>query len=303
MRTLLRIIKFSLQSMWRNAWLSFVTFTVFVLTLLTVNAVLFINLLADGAIEAIEEKVQVAVYFNPGTSADMEGSVREYLLSLPQVKTVDMVTAEEALADFKARHENNPTILSALDEVGGNPFGNAVLISAHNPEDFAYILEAVKTPEYDEAIKQTNYNNYQSAITKISSLAEKVRVAGFALAGFFALVSVMIIFNSIRVSVYVHRDEIGIMKLVGAHDWFVRAPFLVEAFLLTLVSTAVIAGGVLAVAKSLSEPIMSYFGGVEVDVWGYFTNNWLLVFGGEFAVLLLLALFTTAFAMRKHLRV
>lgn len=303
MRTAARIIKFSLQSIWRNAWLSFVTFTIFVLTLLTVNAVLFLNLVADGTIKAIEDEVQVAVYFNPGTSTDMEGSVREYLLSLPQVKTVDAVTAEETLENFRVTHEGNDTILAALEEVGGNPFGNSILISAHNPEDFSYILEAVKRDEFTDAIKDTDYNNYQTAITKITTIAENVRVGGFVLAGFFAFVSVLIIFNSIRVAVYVHRDEIGIMKLVGAHDWFVRGPFLLEALLLTFAATATIAGAVLLAARTLSGPIANYFGGVNVDVWGYFAENWLLVFGGQFAILALLALFTTSFAMRKHLRV
>lgn len=303
MRTLFRIAKFTMQSIWRNAWLSFVTLTIFLLTLLTVNAVLFVNLLADGAIQAIEERVQVAVYLNPGTSDDMEGAVREYLLSLPQVKTVDTVTAEEALADFKERHANNQTILSALDEVGGNPFGNAILVSAHDPEDFTFILEAVKRPEFVEVIKQTNYTNYQNAIAKISTLAERVRIGGLALSGFFALVSILIIFNSIRVAIYVHRDEIAIMKLVGAHDWFVRAPFLFEALILTLVATAIIGAVVLFVAKTLNEPIMSYFGSVEINVWQYFTENGLMVFGGQFAVLAVLALFTTVFAMQKHLKV
>lgn len=303
MRTLLRILKFSFQSIWRNAWLSFVTLTIFLLTLLTINAVLFLNLLADGAISAIEDKVQVAVYFNPGTSEDIEGAVREYLLSLPQVKTVDSVTAEEALADFKERHASDPTILSALDEVGGNPFGNAVLISANDPDDFAFILEAVQKPEFAESIKQTNYTNYQAAIASITAMSDRVRVAGYALAGFFALVAILIIFNSIRVAVYVHRDEIGIMKLVGAHDWFVRAPFLVEALLLTTLATSVIAGSVLLVAKKFNGPIMEYFGTADLNVWAYFTDNWLLVFGGQFLVLTVLALFTTAFAMRKHLRV
>lgn len=303
MRTLFRIAKFTMQSIWRNAWLSFVTLTIFVLTLLTVNAVLFVNLLADGAVRAIEDKVQVAVYFNPGTSEDMEGAVREYLLSLPQVKTIDSVTADEALEDFKTRHANNPTILAALDEVGGNPFGNAILISANDPDDFDFILQAVRRPEFAESIKDTNYTNYQSAIAKITTLAERVRIGGFVLSAFFALVSILIIFNSIRVAIYVHRDEIAIMKLVGAHDGFVRAPFLLEAVLLTLLATLVIAGIVLLVAGTLSEPIMNYFGSVDINVWEYFTENGLIVFGGEFLALAALALFTTFVAMQRHLRV
>lgn len=303
MRTLARIVKFTFQSFWRNMWLSLVTLTIFVLTLMTVNAVLLVNVVADSAIRAVEDEVQVAVYFVPGTSDDMQRSVQGYLLGLPQVKTIDAITAEEALDTFKDRNANDPTVLAALEEVGGNPFGDALLISAHAPEDFGFILEAVQRPEYKGSIKETDYTDYEEIITKLSSFADRLRIAGFVLTGFFALVSVLIIFNAIRIAIYVHRDEIAIMKLVGAHDWFVRAPFLLESMLLSFIATGVMAGVVLLGAKTLDNPLMKYFGQAGLSLWDYFTQNALLIFGGEFLALTILSVMTTAFAMRKHLRV
>lgn len=303
MRTIARIIKFSLQSIWRNLWLSFVTLTIFVLTLITVNAVLFLNVTVDSAIASVEDKVQVSVYFNPGTSASIEQSVRGYLLGLPQVKTIDAITADEALATFKENNAADPSVLAALDEVGGNPFGDALVISARSPEDFTFILEAVKRPEYVGSIKETDYTDYQDVITRLSSFADRLRVGGLALAGFFALISILIIFNSIRIAVYVHRDEIAIMKLVGAHDWFVRAPFLLESVFLSLLATAVVATGVLAAARALDVPFMRYFGEVHVSVWQYFSTHAVELFGMEFIALAVLSLLTTFVAMRKHLRV
>lgn len=302
MRTLARVITFSLQSIWRNLWLSFVSLTIFILTLITVNAVLFLHMVVNTAIASVEEKVQVAVYFNPGVSDDIQSSVREYVLSLPQVKTVDRITEDEALALFTARHQNDPAVLAALEEVGGNPFGAALRISAHTPEDFAFILEAVKRPEYIDSIKDTDYTDYQDVIASLTAFAERVRWGGLALAGFFALISVLIIFNSIRIAIYVHRDEIAIMKLVGAHDWFVRAPFLLEVVLLSLLASALVSGGVLATARALDLPFSRYFE-IDVSIWEYFSSNAPVLFGVEFAALALLSLVTTFVAMRKHLRV
>ncbi|MBI1908227.1 FtsX-like permease family protein [Candidatus Uhrbacteria bacterium] len=303
MRTIARIMKFTFQSFWRNMWLSLVTLTIFVLTLMTVNAVLLVNVVTGSAIRAVEEEVQVAVYFVPGTSEAVQQSARGYLLGLPQVKTIDTISADQALENFKERNANDPTVLAALEEVGGNPFGDALLISAHSPEDFAFILEAVKSPEYTEYIKEADYTDYEEVIAKLSSFADRLRIAGLALTAFFGLVSVLIIFNAIRIAIYVHRDEIAIMKLVGAHDWFVRAPFVLEAVLLSFIATGVMAGVVLLGAKTLDNPLMQYFGQASLSLWDYFTQNALIIFGGEFLALSVLSILTTAFAMRKHLRV
>lgn len=302
MRTLARIIRFSLQSIWRNLWLSFVTLTIFVLTLVIVNVVLFLHMTANAALRSVEDKVQVAVYFNPGTSPEMEASVRGYVLGLPQVKTVDAITADEALVAFKMRHASDASVLAALDEVGGNPFGDALVISARSPDDFAFILEAVKRPEYVGSIKETDYTDYKDVIARLSLFSERIRWSGLALAAFFALISIMIIFNSIRIAIYVHRDEIAIMKLVGAHDWFVRAPFLLEIVFLSFIATAAVAGVVLATAHSIDGWFLHYFE-VDISVWQYFSANGFTIFGAEFLALSILGLLTTYVAMRRHLRV
>lgn len=282
--------------------MSFVSLTIFVLTLITVNAVLFLNMTASAAITSVQDQVQVAVYFNPGTSEDTEQSVTGYLLGLPQVKNIDIISADQALASFRDRHAADPSVLAALDEVGDNPFGDALLISAYSPEDFAFILEAVKRPEYVGSIKDTDYTDYQDVITRLSAFVGRIRWGGLGLAAFFTLISVLIIFNSIRIAVYVHRDEIAIMKLVGAHDWFVRAPFLLESVLLSLIATAIVSAGVLVSSRAFDAPLAKYLE-VDVGIWEYFSTNGVAVFGAEFAALAVLGLLTTFVAMRKHLRV
>jgi cell division transport system permease protein len=297
------VIKFTGQSLWRNAWLSLITLTIFVLTLMTVNAVLLVNVVTSSAIKAVQDEVQVAVYFVPGTSEEMQKSVRGYLLGLSQVKTVEVITADQALQNFKEKNAGDPTVLAALDEVGGNPFGDAVVVSAKSPDDFAFILEAVKTPEFAPSIKKTDYTDYQAMIDKLTLFTDKLRLAGLVLAGFFGLISMLIIFNAIRIAIYVHREEIAIMKLVGAQDWFIRAPFLFEAVFLSLLATGIMTGVVLASTKALDVPLMQYFGQANLSLWSYFSSNAVVIFGGEFLTLSALSILTTVFAIRKHLRV
>lgn len=303
MRSLLRLFKFAFQSILRNFWLSFVTTSVLVLTLLTVNMLIAMNVLADATIKSIQDKVQVEVYFNPGTSEDIQKSVHGYLSALPQVKDVAVVPEEQSLEAFKTLHADDPEVLAALEEVGGNPIGDSLLISANNPEDFEFILAALdSSPEYTSYIKEKNYADHKAVIERLSGFSDKVKLGGLGLAAFFALISVLIVFNTIRVAIYVHRDEIAVMKLVGAQDWFVRGPFLLEAIFYSAAATALMAGVIALILKFLEPQIRSFFAGVDVGLATFYWDNALVIFGAQFLALAALSMITTLFAMRKYLK-
>lgn len=303
MRTFFRIIRFGLQSTMRNFWLSFVTISVFCLTLLTVNAVIMLNVLAQASVQSVEERVQVTVYFTSDATEGMVKNVQAYLLGISQVKEVTYITADEALASFRARHAADPVILAALDEVDGNPLGQAIKIRAYNASDFAFIIEALNTPEYSPYIKEKNYNDYTAALDALSDFSTKVRLGFLVLAAFFGFIAVVIVFNTIRVAIYVHRDEIGIMKLVGANDLIVRGPFLFEAVLYALIATALMAGAMYGILLTTHPYILQFFTGVDVNLVSYFSEHAILIFGGQFIGLTFIGLLTTAVAMRKYLRV
>jgi cell division transport system permease protein len=303
MRTFFRIIRFGFQSMLRNFWLSFVTVSVFCLTLLTVNAVIVLNVLAQASVQSVEERVQVTVYFTSDATEGMVKNVQAYLLGLSQVKEVSYITAEEALELFRARHAADSVVLATLEEVDGNPLGQAIKIRAYNADDFSFIIEALNTPEYSPYIKEKNYKDYSSALEALSDFSQKVRYGFLVLAAFFGFIAMLIVFNTIRVAIYVHRDEIGIMKLVGANDWIVRGPFLFESIFYGFVSTAIMAGAMYGILTAANPYILQFFAGVEVDLIGYFQGNALLIFGGQFVGLALIGLVTTAVAMRRYLRI
>ncbi|MDA1024754.1 MAG: permease-like cell division protein FtsX, partial [bacterium] len=118
LRTFYRLLKFTFQNFFRNFWLSFVTVTIFVLTLIIVNAMIFMNYVADRALESIEDRVEVAVYFTSDASDTLVKSAQGYLLGFAQVRDVRFVSAESALETFIERHAGDDVILSSLDEVG-----------------------------------------------------------------------------------------------------------------------------------------------------------------------------------------
>ena len=298
-----RVFTFTVQNIIRNFWLSFITLTIFVLTLLTINTVIFLNVLAEGALQSVQEKVEVTFYFNPEASEDLVQSAQGYLNGLDQVREVTYVSADKALLSFQDRHQDNEIILSSIDEVGGNPFGHALVVSAHSSDDFAFISEALETPEFAPFIEEKDLTDYETIIERITILSKRIRVGGSILAVFFTLIATLIIFNTIRVAIYVHRDEISIMKLVGANDWFVRGPFILEALFYTVVATFLMLVISLVVLGQLEPYVNNYFGDIDISVVEHFRSNGLIIFGAQCIGLSFLSLVTTLYAMRRYLRV
>jgi cell division transport system permease protein len=294
-----RAFKMSLQNIVRNFWLSFVTVTVFVLTLITVNIIIFANFVAQSIISQIEERVEVTVYFSTETSLAIASSAQEFLSNLRQVRQIRLISAEEALDAFRQRYENDETIMQSLIEIDNNPFGHSLVIRAHSSADFPFILEALETPQFSQFVRDKDYIDNQQVINRISQLSDRVQLFGFVLAMIFSLIAGLIVFNTIRVAIYVHREEISIMKLVGASNWFVRAPFFLEIIFYAAVSSLISIGFVYSVFVINSTWTMWL---PEVNFMSYISQNLPIIFIGQFAGLLTLGWIATWFAMHRYLK-
>ena len=298
-----RIIKFAFQNFWRNIWLSIITVTMLVLTLLTVNILLVVNRVTDQTIAFVENRIEVSVYFNEKTEQVKINDALTYFRTLPEVKDVQEISADEAFAIFKTRHANDADILNSLEELGKNPFGPTLIIKAHQAKDFDAIITALDHPRFRDDIRQRNFSDYQSIVSKIRKTTSEIRTGGMILSGIFFLIALLIIFNTVRVAIFIHREEIGIMRLVGASSNFIRAPFLVETIILSVFSILIVIA-IMYPALALIEPKFSqYFGPGTTGLVSYFEQNGLLVFGTQFLALLIVTMGSTALAMRKHLKV
>ena len=298
-----RVIKFAFQNFWRNFWLSLVTISMLVLTLLTVNILLVLNRVTDQAIKFVENRIEVSVYFNQSTDVKTINDALTYLRSLPQVKDVQEITADNALALFKTRHASDPAVLSSLDELGTNPFGPTLIVKANAAKDFDVIIEALNNPQYKDAIREKDFSDYQQIVAKIRMTTDRIRTVGIILSGIFFLIALLIIFNTVRVAVFIHKDEIGIMRLVGASTGFIRAPYLLETILLSLIAILIVMAIVFPSLIVLEPHINDFFGGQTTGLVPYFTQNGLAIFGGEFIALLVVTMVSTSLAIRKYLKV
>lgn len=298
-----RIIKFSLQDFWRNFWLSVATIIILVLTLVSINFLIVLNLLTKTAIDQVKEKIDVSIYFKQGVAESQIGTIKSYLVNLAEVKAVNYVFPEQALEQFKEKHKNDPAVLESLTEVGDNPLGATLVIEARDPSDYPKIMQIFDDPSYGEIIQDKNFDDNRAVMEKINSIAIKVEKVALGIAGLFALVAVLIVFNMVKISIYTHRDEIGVMKLVGAANWFIRSPYLVSGIFYGLF--AVLFSVIITYpAVSFIEPYLAgLFDSSGLNILGFFTSNYLWIFGGEFLGVVVLNTIASSLAIGRYLKI
>jgi cell division transport system permease protein len=298
-----RVSKFAFQNFWRNFWLSIITVSMLLLTLITINILLVMNVVTEKTIGFVEDRIEVSVYFHETVTDETITGAVEYMRSLAQVRDVETITADEAYEQFVARHANDDEILASLEEVEENPFGPTIIVKAHSAEDFELILDALENPQFEEEIREKDFSNYQEIVVRIQETTDRIRAFGIALSAVFMLIAILIVFNTVRIGIFIHREEIGIMRLVGASNWFIKAPFLLEMIFLSLLAV----GGTIAImypVLAVIEPRFDvYFGAESVGLIDYFATNGLMIYGIEFAVLVVVTLLSTSLAMRKYLKV
>ncbi len=297
-----RVISFAVKNITRNAWIGLATVLVLVLALLSVNILVGVNALASSAIAILEKKIDVSVYFKPETPNAILDQARSYMASLPQTERVTIMTAEEALSAFIERHKNEPPILDAINELEENPLGATMVIKARKTTDYPYLMEALNNPQFSFAIENKTYDDHSVAIEQVERIANSIRYFGLILTLVFAIFSALIVYNAIRVAIYTQREEIGIMRLVGASNAFVRLPLILDAIFFALLSL-IIASALVALIISFGEPhLVSFLDGEDPGLRTYFLNNLLaLIITEGMAIVIIVSLSSWA-AVGRYLK-
>jgi cell division transport system permease protein len=297
-----RVIKFALKDFWRNFGLSLMTISILVLTYLSFNLLVLVNFFTDAATTAVENRIDVSVYFGPDVADDRIMGVRGNLLSMPEVKDVAFVSRAEALDRFRSSHANDPAILSALSEVGENPLGAVLVIKAKDPTNSGPILNALQGPTIKNLVADKVVEDHRALIDRLNVITARVKRLALGLSAVFALISLLIVFNTIRVAIYIHREEIAIMRLVGASSNFVRLPFLIETVLFNLIACGLVAAMVFPTLGLIEPTVNAFFSVDSIGLVDYYRNGWLQIFAWQLGVVTVLSLLAATLSMRRHLR-
>lgn len=305
MSSLLRVIKFALQGLWRNFWLSLVTVTIMLMALLSVTLLVGVDYIRQATIQGVERKIDILISIKPKASAEeVEKFVLE-LEDLAEVKNTTVITPEQNRALFEQSNLSSEA-KKALEifEEGENPFSYSVAIQAYDLEQYPAITVFIDQEKYKTLVEDKSFHDYQSFIDRINSLSSTVNQYSWYVIGIFVLISMIVIFNTMRISIYSRKEEIMIMKLVGATNGFIRAPFLLEGVFYALVAVVILAALVYPVTSLVQPWLSNYFQSNEViNIERYFRENFWLIFGGQFLALCLLNILSSSVAIRRYLKV
>jgi len=302
MLSLFRIIKFSFQDIARNVWLSIATITILLLALFSINTLMTVRVISDSASRAVQEKIDISLYIKPETSEVEINSLKEKIESSSRVKNVIYVSRESALTDFREKYKNNQEVLAALKELGRNPLSPSLTIIPDNFAESNLLINELKMID-SPIIESRDFADNTIVLNKINGITNRVNEVGIFIIAIFILTSLLVVYNTVRVAIYTHRQEIEIMRLVGASYSFIYLPYVVSAFVYTLLSVLIIIAVFYPFLTLLQPYLELFFMGYNVNILSYFINNFLPVFGIQFLAILTINVLASLFAVRHYAKI
>lgn len=302
MLSLIRIIKFSFQDIIRNIWLTIVTITILTLALFSINTLVTVRLISDNAVAAIKEKIDISLYIKPETTEVEIMALKAKITNSTNVKNVIYISKQKAIEDFRAKYQNNPEILAALKELGRNPLSPSLTIIPKDFDQSNLVINELKVLD-NPIIESRDFSDNTNILAKINLITKRVNEIGLMIISVFILASLLIVYNAIRVTIYTHRQEIEIMRLVGASDGFIYMPYLFSALIYTLFSTLLIISIFYPFLTLLQPYLEAFFLGYNINILAYFVDNFWLIFGAQFLVVLAINMFASLLAVKKYARV
>lgn len=302
-----RTLRSGFISFWRNGYVSLAAVLIMTVTLCVIAGIIFVGAMLNSTLGNIKDKVDINVYFVQNANAEDIAVLSKSISSLPQVAAVAYTSSEVALQEFRDRHQNDQLTLQALDELGGNPLGASLNIKAKDPSQYESVVKFLQdkkdsSPEgLGSIIDRINYTENKQAIDALNRIIDAAGRMGTIAIVFFVCVSILITFNTVRLAIYVFREEIAVMRLVGASEMYIRGPFVTVGIMYGLIS------GILTLI--ILYPFSYWVGPVSVDIgtglnlFSYYISHFgrfLLYIVGSGVVV---GALSSILAVRKYLKV
>jgi cell division transport system permease protein len=305
--TFRRVISAGAISFVRNASLAIAAIAVMVVTLTIVLFSLVTSVSLNHTVAQIADKINISIYLNDNVTLQERQDLMGQLRHLKEVKDVSYISKDEALAEYKAANANNKNLLQALDETG-NPLPASIQVDPVDPahiDQIQKVLQRQSTVALEDPQAGTSYSgDRKAAIDKIAHATDILKRVGVAGVVLFTLVSMLIIFNTIQMAIFNRRDEITIMRLLGATTWYIRGPFVVESVLYGIVSALIsvaIIDLLFVVASSTLQA--SSLGLLDIGYANsYFYDHFFVLLTLQLAAGIVIGAVSSAIATRRYLK-
>lgn len=277
-----RVIKSGFVNFWRNGSVSLSAVFALIVALFMIASTLLITAFLGTALRDLQDKIDINIYVDAKASEDSILTLKKQIETLPQVQEVSYISREQALESFRTRHEDDHRIIQALDEIGDNPLPAALTVKAKEPSQYEGIASFLSNKsELSEGgtlsiVSKVNYSDNKVAIERLSKIITGVKKLGTFITIIMIGISVLITFNTIRLAIFIARDEINVMRLVGGSNEYIRAPFVVEGILYGLVAAFLTLVLFYPITYWLKATTQVFYGGV--DLLHYFVTNFIQIF-------------------------
>ena len=271
------------------------------LALSVVSVLLILGNISDTFVKELQGKVDVSVYFEKDSDEARILQLQYALEARADIREVEYISQEIALDLFKERHKDNEILMASLDELAANPFQGSLNIKAQTASQFSAIVSFIESTASAEIIDKINFKENEKIIERLTAITSSIERIGLFFTIGLALIVILVTFNTIRLVIYGSRDEISVMKLVGASDWFIRGPFVVAGLMYGLFAAIFTWVTFFMITWIVSEKMGTFFSGT--DIFAYWAGNSFGILALLLALGMGLGALSSSIAMGRYLKV
>ncbi len=297
-----RVCRSGFVGFWRNGVVSAASILTLTVTLTVIGSLLLASAYLNASLETIKSNVDISVSFKIDAPESEILSLKNTVASLPEVKEIEYVSRDQELADFRERHKDNALLVRSLDEVG-NPFGARLNIKAKDPSQYESIARFLSSSSEDsvlnrDIIDQTTFK--KDIVDRLIGLIGAIKKIGFVVSMVLIFMSILVTFNTLSLAIYTSREEISVMKLVGASNNYVSGPFVVEGIIAGTISVFISIGILYPLVLWVKNATEGVYGGINMVA--YYVDNFIEIFLVLLVAGLILGIISSFLAIRRYLK-
>lgn len=300
-----RVFVSGLHSFVRNAWLSTAATIVMTITLSSILLTIFASVTSANTIQTFTDNIDVSIFFKDSATKDQIDQLSEDLRSNQklQVREVLYISKEEARKTFEAQNAGDQSTLQAISQAE-DAFPASIRVKTQDTEQLQEVVEVTRQKQYEHIVDKDSYKDdaKRTAVERLGNIARFLRTAGLVASIIFGVISMLVIFNTIRMTIFNRKSEIEIMQLIGASKWYIRGPFLVESSVYGLIAGLLSLVFFYVVILGQSPKLGDYVEEIRPTVDQFNEASWLIMSTILIAGIAIGSL-SAYLAIRKHLKI